>query len=112
MSIRGKSYQDPSFYDVSYDLAFSTTGPGTFVISTTGAAFFGVNIVATSAGATVFVYDSTGAASGSILWQGVIGATVSTESGRFSKVQAKRGIVLFSTMSTGASQVIYFGPKG
>ena len=106
------NHADPSYYDVSYDLAFSTTGPGTFVVSTTSADFFGINIVATSAGATIRVYDSTGAASGTILWQGVIGATISTESGRFSKVKAKKGIVLFSTLSTGASQVVYYGPKG
>ncbi len=107
-----RSPNDARYSDVAYDLAFSTTGPGTFIIATTAAAFFGINIVATSAGATIIVYDSTGTAAGNIVWQGVLAANANTESGRFSKVQCRRGLVLFSTLSTAASAVVYYGPKG
>ena len=103
---------DARYTDVQFDVAFSTTGPGTFILATTGANYFGICVVASSAGATIRVYDSISAASGTILWQSVIGATVSTESGRYNKVVSKNGLVLFSTLSTGCSHTVYFGPKG
>lgn len=107
-----RSHQDPSYSDQAYDICVSTTGPGTFILATTAAAFFGINVVATSAGAVIRIYDSISAASGNIVWQGTLAANASTESGRFSKVQARKGLVLFSTLSTGASAVVYYGPKG
>ena len=102
----------PSYYDVGYALASATITNGTTIITTTAGAYHGLAILATSAGATIRLYDSLSAATGKILDIITIAANTSDRHDNFIPVQARVGIVAFVTLGTGMQGTVFFAPKG
>jgi hypothetical protein len=101
----------PSFFDVPYSIASPTLTVGNTIIATTSCDYMGLAVIATSAGATVIIYDNASTALGNRLDVLTVSANVATNPTKSFIVKARKGIVA-SVTGTGASAVVFYGPKG
>jgi len=99
-------------YDVPYGLASTSISSGTTIVTTTGADYHGIAIVAGStAKAKVTLYDNASSASGRIIDVFVVDSDDSVWIDRYIPVKAKNGIVV-SIVGTDASGAVFYNPKG
>lgn len=103
----------PSYFNVKYGKAsVSLTGTSAVIIATTQAAFHGMSIIcASTEPCTVFVYDSTGSASGNIVGMISLPSSTSTQYDLNTPTIAKFGLVAVKT-GTSSKASIFYGPKG
>lgn len=110
--VRGGNDQ-PSYFNVKYGKSsISLTGTASLVIATTQAAFHGMAIITTTSEAcNVFVYDSTGSASGNIVGMITLASNTGTQWDLNTPTMAKYGIVAVKT-GTQSKATVFYGPKG
>ena len=103
--------EQADFFNVDYGLASAAVTTGSVAITTTEAAYHGIEIVAgTTAVAVITVYDSLGAG-GNILEKLEVRAKDARLNERFRPVVARKGIFIVAT-GTGMAGTIFYGPKG
>lgn len=111
--IRGGGNDQPGYFNVKYGKAsISITGTTAVIIATTQAAFHGMAILTTTGEAcTVFVYDSTGSASGNIVGMISLAQNTGTQWDLNTPTMGKIGLVAIKT-GTSSKVSIFYGPKG
>ena len=102
----------PSYFDIRYPLASVNIANGGVSVATTMADYFGYKIIATSAGATIRVYDAVATTAGKLL--DIVSVASNTSSGNvlFTPIRARKGIYCMITNGTGCEGMIMFAPKG
>lgn len=103
--------EQADYFNVSYGVASAAITTGSVAITTTEAAFYGMDIAAgATAKAVVLVYDSLGAG-GNILANITVGSDDSKPIDRRNPIMAKIGIYVVAT-GTGMTGSLFYGPKG
>ena len=103
--------EQADYFNVDYGVASAALTTGNVAITTTEAAYHGIEIVAGSTtAALVIIYDSL-AAGGNILERISVRAQDSRLNERYRPTLAKKGIYIVAT-GTGMNGTIFYGPKG
>lgn len=103
--------EQADFFNVDYGLASAAVSTGSVAITTTEAAYHGVEIVAgDTVSALVIIYDSL-AAGGNILERVSVRAQDSRLNERIRPVMARKGIYVVAT-GVGMHATLFYGPKG
>lgn len=99
-------------FDIPYGLAsIAITSTGVTIITTTGADYHGLRMIAGSTQVTFLAYDNASTASGNLLDVVRISPGGNSYDDRFNPVKAKSGIVV-SVVGTGGTGVVFYTPKG
>lgn len=107
----GKQESKPSFFDVSYAIPSPTLTAGVTVVATTAGNYLGMMVHATSAGATVIVYDHASTDTGRRLDILTVTADAKTRIDSSFMLRAKNGLTVNLT-GTGALATIFYSPLG
>ena len=98
-------------FDVSYGLASASLTAGKTIVSTTGADYHGISIIAAGALVTVTIYDNASATTGNIMDIFVVKTNSDVWIDRYIPVKGKNGITI-DVNGAGAKGAVFFGPKG
>jgi hypothetical protein len=105
-------HQEPSMYDIAYGVvSVAITNTGITVVATTEANYHGFKLITNTAVTTVKVWDSKAASTGNLLDVALLGVTLGTSTYTWIPTKAKVGIVV-SVTGTGATGIVFYGPKG
>lgn len=104
--------RDGKYYDIEHGIASASITAGKTIIATTGADYHGISVIAgATAQATVRIFDSISASTGSIIDIFLVDANRNIWIDRFIPVKAKVGLVT-SITGVGANGAIFYSPKG
>lgn len=98
-------------FDVEYGLASASLTAGKTIVTTTGADYHGITIVAGGALCTVTIYDNASATTGNIIDMFLIKTTSDVWIDRYIPVKAKLGLTI-DVSGAGAKGALFYGPKG
>jgi len=100
------------YFDVGYGLASAVLAVGSTVITTTGATYHGIEIVAgDTVKASITIYDNSLTAVGNILSRVIVASGESVLRDRQIPVIARNGIYIVAAGSE-LSGAVFYGPKG
>ena len=103
---------EKEFYDVDYGLASAAiTSTGKIIASTTSVNYHGASLIAGTTRVSVVVYDHASDTAGNIIDTFVVYEGDDYSKDKFIPIKAKKGLTLAVT-GTGATGVVFFGPKG
>ena len=98
-------------FDIEYGLASASLTAGKTIVTTTGADYHGISIIAGAALCTVTLYDNASATTGNIIDIFVVKTTSDVWIDRYIPVKAKNGLTI-NVSGAGAKGAVFFGPKG
>lgn len=100
------------YFDVSYGIAtLSITTTGATVICTNKAFYHGYSVIAGTTNSTFYIYDNASAASGNMVDNGMVLASLYDKNPLIFPNAAKNGLVITVT-GTGAKIVVFYSPRG